>query len=124
MNLVVSLENELMYGVAMDTPDEAMSPDFLIPFGKAKIEVEGTDVTLVAYSISVGDCLEAAEKLAKEGISCEVINLRSLRPMDDECIFKSVKKTHHLVTVDRGWPACGIGAEICAKVMESKHCPS
>ena len=110
-----------MYGVAMDTPDEAMSTDFLIPFGKAKIEREGTDVTLVSYSISVGDCLEAAEELAKEGISCEVINLRSLRPMDDECIFNSVKKTHHLVTVDRAWPACGIGAEICAKVMESKR---
>ncbi|VDD75942.1 unnamed protein product [Mesocestoides corti] len=116
---VVSLENEVMYGVTMDTPDEAMSPDFVIPIGKAKIEREGTDVTLVSYSISVGDCLEAADLLAKEGISCEVINLRSLRPIDDACIFKSVKKTHHLVTVDRAWPSCGIGAEICARVMES-----
>ncbi|EUB62991.1 Pyruvate dehydrogenase E1 component subunit beta [Echinococcus granulosus] len=117
---VVSLENELMYGVAMDTSDEAMHPDFLIPFGKAKIEREGSDVTLVSYSISVGDCLEAADQLAKEGINCEVINLRSLRPIDDECIFNSVKKTHHLVTVDRAWPSCGIGAEICARIMESE----
>lgn len=109
-----------MYGVAMDTPDEAMDPDFVIPFGKAKIERVGTDVTLVAYSISVGDCLEAAEQLANEGISCEVINLRSLRPIDEECIFNSLKKTHHMVTVERAWPSCGIGAEIIARVMENE----
>lgn len=96
-----------------------MDPNFVIPIGKAKIEREGTDITIATYSISVGDSLQAAEILAKEGISCEVINLRSLRPIDDECIFNSVKKTHHLVTVDRGWPSCGIGAEICARVMES-----
>ncbi len=107
----------------MDTPDEAMASDFIIPIGKAKVEREGSDVTLVSYSISVGDCLEAAEILAKEGINCEVINLRSLRPIDEECIFKSVKKTHHLITVDRAWPSCGIGAEICARVMESKYTP-
>lgn len=116
---VVSLENELMYGVAMDTPDEAMDPDFLIPFGKAKIERPGKDITLVAYSISVGDCLTAAAELEKEGISCEVINLRSLRPIDDQCIFNSIAKTHRMVTVERAWPSCGIGAEIIARVMES-----
>ncbi|VUZ50722.1 unnamed protein product [Hymenolepis diminuta] len=117
---VVSLENELMYGVSMDTPDEAMDPDFVIPIGKAKIERAGTDITLVSYSISVGDCLEAAAELEKEGISCEVINLRSLRPIDDECIFNSLKKTHHMVTVERAWPSCGIGAELIARVMESE----
>ncbi|KAM7537201.1 hypothetical protein Aperf_G00000075715 [Anoplocephala perfoliata] len=117
---VVSLENELMYGVAMDVPDEAMDPNFVIPIGKAKIERAGTDVTLVSYSISVGDCLEAAEQLAKEGISCEVINLRSLRPLDEECIFNSVKKTHRVVTVERAWPSCGIGAEVIARIMESE----
>nr|VZI03213.1 unnamed protein product [Spirometra erinaceieuropaei] len=116
---VVHLENELMYAVSFDVSDEAMCPDFLIPIGKAKIEREGTDITLVSYSISVGDCLEAAEELAKMGVSAEVINMRSLRPMDDETIFNSVKKTHRLITVDRAWPACGIGAEICARVMES-----
>ncbi len=75
---------------------------------------------MISYSISVGDCLEAADELAKMGISAEVINMRSLRPMDDEAIFKSLKKTHHLITVDRAWPACGIGAEICARIMESE----
>ncbi|VDL91922.1 unnamed protein product [Schistocephalus solidus] len=116
---VVILENELMYSVTFDVSDEAMSPDFLLPIGKAKIEREGTDITMVSYSISVRDCLEAAEELAKMGISAEVINMRSLRPIDDDTIFNSVKKTHRLITVDRAWPACGIGAEICARVMES-----
>lgn len=116
---VVHLECEVLYGQSFDVSDEAASPDFLIPIGKAKIEREGTDVTIIAYSLAVGAALGAAEELAKIGINAEVINLLSLRPMDDEAIFKSVKKTHHLVTVEGAWPACGIGAEICARVMES-----
>ncbi|THD28181.1 Pyruvate dehydrogenase E1 component subunit [Fasciola hepatica] len=97
-----------------------MSPDFLIPIGKAKVEREGTDVTLVGYSMAVGVSLAAAEELAKLGVSAEVINLRSLRPLDEETIINSVKKTHHLVTVEGAWPTCGIGAEICARIMESE----
>lgn len=116
---VINLESELMYGVSFDTSEEALSPDFLIPIGKAKIEREGTDITLVSYSISVGDCIEAADQLAKLGVSAEIINLRSLRPMDDQAIFNSVKKTHRVITVDKAWPTCGIGAEICARIMES-----
>ncbi|CAH8438602.1 unnamed protein product [Dicrocoelium dendriticum] len=115
---VVNLESEILYGQSFDVSDEAMSADFLIPIGKAKIEREGTDITLVAYSISVGVSLTAAEELKKMGINAEVINLRSLRPLDDETIFNSVMKTHHLVTVEAGWPTCGIGAEICARVNE------
>nr|CAH8849060.1 unnamed protein product [Trichobilharzia regenti] len=116
---VVHLESELLYGHSFDVSDEALSPDYLIPIGQAKIEREGKDVTLVSYSLGVGTCLAAAEELAKLGISAEVINLRSLRPMDEEAIFNSVKKTHYLVTVENGWPTCGIGAEICARVMET-----
>ncbi|CAH8528685.1 unnamed protein product [Heterobilharzia americana] len=103
---VVYLESELLYGQSFDVSDEALSPNYLIPIGKAKIERQGKDVTLVSYSLGVG-------------ISAEVINLRSLRPMDEETIFNSVKKTHHLVTVENGWPVCGIGAEICARIMET-----
>ncbi|KAA0198686.1 Mitochondrial pyruvate dehydrogenase [Fasciolopsis buskii] len=117
---VVNLENEVLYGHPFDVSDEAMSPDFLIPIGKAKVERGGTDVTLVGYSMAVGVSLAAAEELAKLGVSAEVINLRSLRPLDDEAIINSVKKTHHLVTVEGAWPTCGIGAEICARIMESE----
>ncbi|KAA3682283.1 pyruvate dehydrogenase E1 component beta subunit [Paragonimus westermani] len=116
---VVYLENEVLYGHTFDVSDEAMSSDFLLPIGKAKIEREGTDVTLVGYSMAVGVSLAAAEELAKLGVNAEVINLRSLRPLDEETVFNSVKKTHHLVTVEGAWPTCGIGAEICARVMES-----
>lgn len=117
---VVHLESEILYGQSFDVSDEALSADFLIPIGKAKVEREGTDVTLVAYSIAVGVSLTAAEELKKIGINAEVINLRSLRPLDDETIFNSVMKTHHLVTVEGGWPTCGIGSEICARIMESR----
>jgi len=116
---VVCLENELMYGVTFDIDDSAMSKDFLIPIGKAKIERAGDRITLVSHSKPVGLCLEAAEQLAKEGINCEVINLRSLRPLDEETIVNSVMKTNHLVTVEGGWPQSGIGSEICARIMES-----
>lgn len=118
-NPVVVLEHELMYGVPFEVSDDVLSKDFVIPFGKAKIEREGEHVTIVGFSKVVGLALEAAEELAKEGISVEVINLRSIRPMDTETIIKSVKKTNHLVTIEGGWPQSGIGSEICAQVMES-----
>ncbi|XP_076447802.1 pyruvate dehydrogenase E1 component subunit beta, mitochondrial-like [Babylonia areolata] len=119
-NPVVFLENEIMYGTSFEISDEAASPDFVLPIGKAKIEREGSHVTLVAHSIGVGRCMEAAKELAGQGVECEVINLRSLRPMDEETIIKSVMKTNHLVTVEGGWPQCGIGSEIAARVMESQ----
>ncbi|XP_013775312.1 pyruvate dehydrogenase E1 component subunit beta, mitochondrial-like [Limulus polyphemus] len=117
---VVFLENEIMYGTSFEISDEVLSKDFLIPIGKAKIEREGKHITLVAHSRPVGMCLEAAKQLASSGIECEVINLRTVRPMDAETIFNSVMKTNHLVTVEGGWPQCGIGSEICAQVMESQ----
>ena len=117
-NPVVVLENELLYGVSFPMSPEAQSEDFLIEIGKAKIEREGTDVTIVAHSKAVGTSLEAAELLAAEGISAEVINLRSLRPLDFASILDSVKKTNRLVTVEEGWPLCSIGSEISATVME------
>ncbi|KAK2185787.1 hypothetical protein NP493_222g01056 [Ridgeia piscesae] len=116
---VVFLEHELMYGVSMEMSDEALSKDFLIPIGKAKIERAGQHVTLVAHSKPVGLCLEAAKELEGMGIDAEVLNLRTLRPLDHEAIIQSVMKTHHLVTVEGGWVQCGIGAEICALIMES-----
>lgn len=117
-NPVVFLENELLYGQAFPLSEEAMSENFLIEIGKAKVERQGTDITLVAHSLPVGDCLEAANLLAEEGISCEVINLRSIRPLDIDTITKSVMKTNHLVSVEGGWPMFGVGAEICAQIME------
>ncbi|KAG8550277.1 hypothetical protein GDO81_026943 [Engystomops pustulosus] len=117
-NPVVVLENELMYGVPFELSEEAQSKDFVIPIGKAKIERQGSQITLVSHSRSVGHCIEAASVLAKEGIDCEVINLRTIRPMDIETIEASVVKTNHLVTVEGGWPQFGVGAEICAKIME------
>uniref|UniRef100_T1JPH4 Pyruvate dehydrogenase E1 component subunit beta n=1 Tax=Strigamia maritima TaxID=126957 RepID=T1JPH4_STRMM len=116
---VVFLENEMLYGVQFEMTAEAMGKDFLVPIGKAKIEKPGNHMTLVAHSISVQTCLDAAEELANAGIDCEVINLRSLRPMDTETIIKSVQKTNRLITVEQGWPRSGIGAEICASIIES-----
>ena len=118
-NPVVFLENELLYGTSFPLSDEAQSKDFVLPLGKAHIEREGTDVTLVTFSKMVGYCLDAAEELAAQGISAEVLNLRSLRPLDRDAIINSVKKTNRLVAVEEGWPQCGIAAEICAVVMES-----
>ncbi|XP_051873190.1 pyruvate dehydrogenase E1 component subunit beta, mitochondrial [Pristis pectinata] len=117
-NPVVFLENELMYGVPFEVSEEAQSKDFLIPIGKAKVEKTGTNITLVAHSKSVGNCMDAAVALAKEGIDCEVINMRTIRPMDMETIEASVMKTNHLITVEGGWPQFGVGAEICARIME------
>eukprot|EP00607_Mallomonas_marina_P006940 CAMPEP_0182429242 /NCGR_PEP_ID=MMETSP1167-20130531/25616_1 /TAXON_ID=2988 /ORGANISM="Mallomonas Sp, Strain CCMP3275" /LENGTH=334 /DNA_ID=CAMNT_0024612639 /DNA_START=159 /DNA_END=1163 /DNA_ORIENTATION=- len=118
-NPVIVLENELMYGVSFPLSEGAQSPDFLIPLGKAKVEREGTDVTVVTFSRQVSVALEAAKVLEKEGISIEVVNLRTLRPMDRDAIVKSLKKTNRLVTVEEGWPQCGVGAEISAAICES-----
>ncbi|AIN99042.1 pyruvate dehydrogenase E1 beta subunit, putative [Leishmania panamensis] len=118
-NAVVVLEHELLYGESFPVTDVAADKNFVIPFGKAKIEREGKDITLIGFSRGVELCLKTAEKLAAEGVQAEVINLRSLRPLDRETIFKSIKKTHRAVTVDESFPVCNIGAEICACVMES-----
>lgn len=114
-NPVIFLESEGMYGRTFDLPDD---PDFTLPIGKAKIMREGSDVTIVAFSRMVGHALLAAEELAKEGIEAEVINLRSLRPLDTETIVKSVRKTNRIVSVEEGWPVAGIGSEIAAVIME------
>ncbi len=114
-NPVIFLENEILYGQTFDCP---VDPDFVVPIGQAKIERSGTQVTIVAFSIMVGAALKAAETLAGQGIDAEVINLRSLRPLDTETIVASVKKTNRLVTVEEGWPFAGIGAEIAMQIIE------
>jgi len=119
-NPVVFLENEMMYGVPFPMSAEAMSDDFLLPIGKCKVEQQGNDVTIVAHSIMVSRSLEAAKELEKEGIKAEIINLRSVRPLDIETIIKSVKKTNRLVVVEGGFPAFGVGSEICAQIVESE----
>ncbi|MDK2766890.1 MAG: pyruvate dehydrogenase complex E1 component subunit beta [Sphingomonas sp.] len=112
---VVFLENELMYGRSFDVPK---LDDWVLPIGKARIVREGKDVTLVSYSIGVGVALEAAEKLAGEGIEAEVIDLRTLRPLDTDTVLKSLKKTNRMVVVEEGWPVCSIASEIIAVCME------
>ena len=118
-NPVVFLENEMLYGVSFPVSSEVLGKDFVVPIGKAKVEREGSDVTIVSFSKGVQNALEAAKELESVGVSTEVINLRTLRPFDFEAIRKSVKKTNHLVTVEAGWPFAGIGAEISARVSES-----
>jgi len=118
-NPVVFLENELMYGQVFPMSEAAQKDDFVIPFGKAKIERAGKDLTIVTQSRCVGQCLVAAENLKKKyGVECEVINLRSIKPLDIESIVKSVKKTHRLLAVESGFPAFGVSAEILALTME------
>ena len=114
-NPVVVLENEILYGRSFDMP---ANDDLVVPIGKARIARPGTDVTIAGYSIMVGHALEAAEMLAGEGIEAEVIDLRSLRPLDTETLIASVKKTNRLVTVEEGWAVAGIGAELAAVTME------
>ena len=114
-NPVVFLEHEMMYGLEFDVPEV---DDWLVPIGKAKVRREGTDVTITAHSRMVGFALEAAEKLAVEGISCEVVDLRTLRPLDHETIVESVKKTSRLVSAEEGWGPMGVGAEVVARVIE------
>lgn len=114
-NPVVVLENEILYGQSFEVP---VDEDYVIPIGRAKIERVGKDVTIVAFSIMVGKALEAAKKLEDEGIDAEVINLRTIRPLDRHTILESVKKTNRIVTCEEGWPFAGIGAEIAALVNE------
>ncbi len=114
-NPVIVLENEILYGQTFDAPD---TDDFVLPIGKAKIERPGKDVTLVAYSIAVGVCMDAAEELAREGVDAEVVNMRSIRPIDIETIIESVRKTNRVVSVGEGWPTCGVGAEVAQLVCE------
>jgi pyruvate dehydrogenase E1 component beta subunit len=114
-NPVIFLENEILYGQTFDCPTD---PDFVLPIGKAKVERTGSHVTIAAFSIMVGVAMAAAETLAAQGIEAEVINLRSLRPLDTDTIVASVKKTNRLVTVEEGWPYAGIGAEVVMRVIE------
>jgi len=114
-NPVIMLENEILYGQTFDCP---VDEDFILELGRAKIERAGNDVTLVAFSIMVGVAMKAAEALAEQGIEAEVINLRSLRPLDTATIVESVKKTSRLVTVEEGWPFAGIGAEVAMQAIE------
>ena len=111
---VVFLENELLYGVSFDVPDG----DVVVPIGKARIMREGKDVTIVSYSIGVGLALQAAETLAGEGIDAEVIDLRTLRPLDKQAVLTSLAKTNRVVVVEEGWPTCSIASEIMAICME------
>ncbi len=112
---VVFLENELVYGRNFEV---AQLDDHVLPIGKARIVREGSDVTIVAYSISVGLALEAAEELAKEGIDAEVIDLRTIRPLDTETVLQSLAKTNRVVIAEEGWPVCSIASEIVAVCME------
>ena len=112
---VVFLENELVYGRSFELPE---LDDHVLPIGKARIMREGRDVTIVSYSIGVGLALEAAEKLAEEGIEAEVLDLRTLRPLDREAILTSLAKTNRLVIAEEGWPACSIASEVMAICME------
>jgi pyruvate dehydrogenase E1 component beta subunit len=112
---VVFLENELLYGQSFDVP---AVEDYVLPIGKARIMREGTDVTIVSYSIGVGVSLEAADRLAGEGIEAEVIDLRTLRPLDKQAVLTSLAKTNRVVVVEEGWPTCSISSEISAICME------
>ncbi len=115
-NPIIFLENEILYGQTFEVP---VDEDFILPIGRAKIERAGSHVTIVAYSIMVGVAMKAAEELAAQGIEAEVVNLRTLRPLDIGTIVESVKKTSRLVTVEEGWPYAGIGSEIAMIVMEN-----
>ena len=114
-NPVVFLENEILYGQTGPVPK---MDDFVVPIGKARIAREGTDVTIVSFSIGMTYALKAADELAAAGISAEVIDLRTIRPMDIETVLASVQKTGRCVTVEEGWPQSGIGSEISAQIME------
>ena len=114
-NPIIFLEHEVLYSQSFDVPND---DDWVVPIGKANILQSGSDVTIVAFSIMVGRALEAADRLAEQGISAEVIDLRSIRPLDSATIVESVKKTSRLVTCEEGFPFAGIGAEIAMQVME------
>ena len=112
---MVFLENELLYGRSFEL---AQMDDHVLPIGKARIMREGADVTIVSYSIGVGLALEAAEKLAEDGIDAEVVDLRTLRPLDTTTILESLAKTNRLVVAEEGWPTCSIASEVIAVCME------
>ncbi|MBV8799619.1 MAG: pyruvate dehydrogenase complex E1 component subunit beta [Alphaproteobacteria bacterium] len=114
-NPVIFLENEIVYGRSFPVPK---LDGFVVPIGKARVLRDGKDVTIVAHSICVGQILEAADKLAVEGIEAELIDLRTLRPLDSATVIASVKKTNRLVTVEQGWPICSIGSELAARVID------
>tara|TARA_X000000950_G_scaffold146615_1_gene181093 strand:- start:110 stop:1501 length:1392 start_codon:yes stop_codon:yes gene_type:complete len=114
-NPVIFLENEVMYGQSFDVPEHE---DWVVPIGKAKVVRPGSDITITAFSIMVGKALEAAEQLAAEGIDAEVINLRTIRPLDTETIVESVKKTSRLISCEEGFPFAGIGSELAVQMME------
>ncbi len=114
-NPIVFLEHEMMYGLEFDVPEVE---DYVLPIGKAKVRREGRDVTITCHSRMVGFALQAAEKLAEEGVECEVVDLRTLRPLDHETIVESVKKTSRLVSAEEGWGPMGVGAEVVARVIE------
>ena len=114
-NPVVFLEHEMLYGQESDVAEDI---DWVVPIGKAKVRREGTGVTIVAYSRMVGLALQAAEELAAEGVEAEVVDLRTLRPLDHATVVESVKKTNRLVTVEEGWGPMGLGAYVAAKVVE------
>ena len=113
-NPVIFLEHELLYSTRGGVPDE----EYLVPIGKADVKREGSDVTIIAYLRMLNVSLAAAENLAKEGIQAEVIDIRSLRPLDVETLVRSLQKTHRAVIVVEGWRMCGMGAEIAAQLME------
>ena len=113
------LENQLLYETSFEVPEETADKDFTIPLGKAKIMRQGSDVTIVGYSRNVQLALEAAAELERERISCEVINLRTIRPWDRDCVVDSVRKTGRLITVEDGYPFSGVGAEIAATINET-----
>jgi pyruvate dehydrogenase E1 component beta subunit len=110
---VIFLENEILYGQSFDVPK---LDDFVLPIGKARIARAGSDVTIVSYSRGMAYALEAAKRLAEEGIEAEVVDLRTLRPLDIDTVLASVRKTNRIVTVEEGWPICSIGSEVCARV--------
>jgi pyruvate dehydrogenase E1 component beta subunit len=111
---VVFLENEILYGQSFEVPD---LPDFVLPIGKARIARAGKHATIVSFSRGMAYALDAAKRLAEEGIEAEVIDLRTLRPLDMATVLASVRKTNRLVTVEEGWPICSIGSELCARVV-------
>jgi len=114
-NPVIFLENEILYGQSFDVPQ---LDDFVLPIGRAKIAREGSQATIVSFGIGMTYALEAAEALAGEGVDCEVVDLRTIRPMDIDAVIASVQKTGRCVTVEEGWPQSGVGAEIAAQLME------
>ncbi|MCC1493407.1 pyruvate dehydrogenase complex E1 component subunit beta [Cognatishimia sp. F0-27] len=115
-NPVIFLENEILYGQSFDVPDD---PDYSVPFGKARLWREGTDVTLVSFGIGMTHTLKAADMLAEQGIEAEVLDLRTLRPMDTGAILASVRKTNRCVTVEEGWPVASIGNHISSVIMQN-----